>query len=282
MSGDRDAAGEIRARGLAAREDLTALEATARAIFGEGERRPGWLARKIRREAVVPGLSVIVFEVGRPEVVIGYALVGQPVSLPGVARTAGVGVLPGWRGRGVGRLLIAEVRRLAAAAGLAGLEVLADGRSRGFFAGLGLRERAASWTLLAAGLGLHAGPRGRARAWEQAGMSAFSEWLAEAWTGTPEGSRWSLAIGGGAGGVAHVSAEGRAWLVQRLLLPPRASGAAAVVRAAAAVRAYAPRGAPTLLYGCPAGAPATAALLRGGWSRVQEGFVMRAELGDDL
>jgi hypothetical protein len=35
------------------------------------------LARKIGREAVVPGLSVIVFEVGRPEVVIGYALVGS-------------------------------------------------------------------------------------------------------------------------------------------------------------------------------------------------------------
>lgn len=280
MSGERGAGGEIRARGLAAREDLTALEATARAIFGEGERRPGWLARKIGREAVVPGLSVIVFEVGRPEVVIGYALVGQPVSLPGVARTAGVGVLPGWRGRGVGRLLIAEVRRRAATAGLAGLEVLADGRSRGFFAGLGLRERAASWTLSAAGLGLHAGPRGRARAWEQAGMSAFSEWLAEAWTGTPEGSRWSLAIRGAeGGGLAHVSAEGRAWLVQRLLLAAPARGAAAVVAVAEGVREYAPRGTPTLLYGCPAGAPATTALLGRGWSVAQESFVMRQELG---
>jgi hypothetical protein len=177
-----------------------------------------------------------------------------------VARTAGVGVLPGWRGRGVGRLLIAEVRRRAATAGLAGLEVLADGRSRGFFAGLGLRERAASWTLSAAGLGLHAGPRGRARAWEQAGMSAFSEWLAEAWTGTPEGSRWSLAIRGAeGGGLAHVSAEGRAWLVQRLLLAAPARGAAAVVAVAEGVREYAPRG------------DADAAVRVSGWSSSDDG-----------
>jgi len=52
-----------------------------------------------------------------------------------------------------------------------------------------------------------------------------------------------------------------------------------VEAAAAEVRERAPRGWPTLIYGCPAGSRATAALLGRGWVRAQDGFVMRALLG---
>src|SRR5690606_23057275 len=59
--------------------DLAALTRLAEAMFGRGDRPPGWLARKLARERVDPDLSVLAVAPGSPQhapedMLLGYFL----------------------------------------------------------------------------------------------------------------------------------------------------------------------------------------------------------------
>jgi ribosomal protein S18 acetylase RimI-like enzyme len=101
-------------------DDLAALEPVAEAVFGRGDRRSGWFARKLIREGVEPRLSSLAVVAPGPRAdptrVHGYVLIGRAASLAGVARGAGVGVLERVRGRGIGRRLLEHAVARAAAA----------------------------------------------------------------------------------------------------------------------------------------------------------------------
>lgn len=254
--------------------ELLALEPVARGIFGEGDRPAGWFARKLRRERVDPRLTVLACRRDDPARVVGYALLGAPPSLPGVARCAGLGLLPAARGAGLGRRLVDVARRHAAAAGLREVHVLADTISRPFYAALGFADRVDARTLLAHAHGPPAAPLPPPRPWDPPRMRPVAGWLREAWEGTDDPLRTTLALAlrGERHALAHVSREGRAFLVQRLLLADDAAPGDAAL-AADRLRVQLPAGAPVLLYGV-ADPPLVDSLQRRGWSIAQASTVM--------
>ena len=252
------------------------MEPLARRIFGDGDRPAGWFARKLRREAVSPDLSLLACEGDRLDRPLGYLLLGAPPSLPGVARSAGLGLVPAARGLGLGRHLLHAAGRRAADAGLGELHLLADLTSRPFYAAHGLHERAHLRTLHAAGRGPAAPRLPPPAPWDLPGARPLAGWLREAWERTEPELRATLEIhlAPSARLIAHLSREGRALLVQRLLLAGPLDAPVDLPSAAARLLAALPAAAPILLYGC---LPDLAArLLPAGWSCVQEGFVMAA------
>ncbi|MCB9702107.1 MAG: GNAT family N-acetyltransferase [Myxococcales bacterium] len=276
--------------GADALADLASLEPIARAIFGEGDRPAGWFERKLRRERVDPRLSVIAREGAS---IVGYALLGAPPSLPGVARAAGMGVIPTHRGRGLGSALLAAAAERARSAGLRRLHTLAGPERVGFYERFGMLAIARLHTLLAAPPEAPADVAfggalrlGAPLPWALPGATEVAGWLAEAWSETPDPLRASAAIGAAGGDPiawAHLSREGRAWLCQRLLVadgsPLEREGRA--LAAAEALRRSLAADAPLLLYGLPAVSAITDALLQRGWRVVQEGVVMERVLAAD-
>lgn len=291
--------------------EVATLEALVAEIFGAGDRPRGWFERKLAREVVDPALSKIAVDPRGAKV--GFLLASAPASLSGVARLVSLGVLPTRRGHGIGRALIEAAATAATAAGLSSMTALAEADRRGFYADTGFAPEAVLRTLLAPsrsperparrgdGAGPDAPSGSRATApksaaavtepadevmmirrlppsgWTRAGTEAVGGWLAEAWEGTAAALRQTYALGGDDPRAwAHVSREGEALLIHRLLLrsrsaprAPREVATAVFEIAQALARQLAPGG-PLLFYGLPAVSPITALLESAGWTCVQE------------
>ncbi|MCY1006646.1 hypothetical protein OV079_14010 [Nannocystis pusilla] len=248
-----------------------ALTALAEDIFGRGERAPGWFARKLEREDVDRELSVLAVAAGAPEhvpqdMLFGYFLIGQDPS-DRLAHSAGLGVIAARRGGGLGRALVE-----AAAARLAdrftALRVLAEPEREAFYARLGLVATARRVTLLAHGtcpispvrwdreLADHAKQPWSPAPTDREAIEVCA-WRPGAWARTPPTLAATLEPLPGAW--AHVSREGRALLVQRMLVARGVDPLAAV----AALLARTPTSMPLLLYGADPVSSITAALLHG-------------------
>lgn len=267
---------------------LPRLARLAERVFGRGDRAPGWLARKLAREAVDPDLSILAVETGCPgpvsdDMLLGYVLVGREPD-EAFARSAGIGLVPAARGRGLGRAMVVGAAEVLARAGLAALRVLAEPAGEPFYAALGLRLLERRVTLLSEGTSdrtpaelLAASPP---RPWRPAPEAALAEacaWHPGAWARTPTHERATLELPLVEGAAwAHVSREGRALLVHRLLLPAR-SDPRVVLRQ---LRAAIPRGAPLLLYGCDPVSSITAHALAEGFSPAQRFAAMELAILD--
>lgn len=259
--------------------DLDALTRLAEDLFGRGDRPPGWLARKLAREGVDPELSVLAVARGAPEpapedMLLGYFLIGQEPRAP-VAHSAGLGVRPHLRGAGLGAALVREaVARLVRAAPLAPaiLRVLAEPARESFYARLGFAVATRRVTLMARGTAsisladhvraLQAAPPAP---WSPPPMPADAReicgWRAAVWARTPDRATMEPLPGAW----AHVSREGRALLVQRLVVSPGLDPRAVVDALAAGI----PAGTPVLLYGAEAVSSITALLLQHGLAPAQ-------------
>ncbi|MDC0719530.1 GNAT family N-acetyltransferase [Nannocystis bainbridge] len=246
-----------------------ALTRLAEDIFGRGERAPGWFARKLQREAVDPELSVLAVAAGASghvpqDMLLGYFLIGQEPGDP-VAHSAGLGVIAARRGGGLGRALVEEVAARLAARDFSTLRVLAEPASEAFYARLGLVVSARRVTLLAHGTcpishvlwDRELADRSKLP-WSPAPTNSepleVCAWRAGAWARTPPALAATLEPLPGAW--AHVSREGRALLVQRMLVARDVDPAAAV----AALLACTPTGMPLLLYGADPVSSITATL----------------------
>lgn len=240
------------------------------ALLGPPRREPGWFARKLAREAVDPRLSALVLGTGDEPV--GYMLVGAGEADTGVVHGAGLGLLPAWRGRGLGPALVeANCRRLAAA-GISAVRLLADPDHRGFYLRHGFDELAELQTLGAPGAGaadldLTAAAHAR-RPWPLPGIT-HAAWSAGTWERTPSARAATLRLGDHA--AAHVSREGRAVLVHRLAVAADEHLHAALRR----LRGSFSAATPVLLHGCAPVSPVTALCHADGWHLLQRAHVMQ-------
>lgn len=266
--------------GVDALEDPAELEGLALRIFGDGDRPPGWFARKLRREGVDPALSVVALRPGSeprdPNGWLGYVLVGTPPSLHPAARTSGTGVVPWARGRGLASRLLDAAAQRCRDAGLRRLQLLARAELVPFYRERGFASLRATVTALGFGEATHprlvAAPPWRSpRAAERERVA----WLPEAWAGTEAHARHGcVTTEDDAALTAWISREGSAWLVQRLLAPPELS----LLAAADALRRCLPAGAPVLLPLLDADDPPTRALLEAGWAAAQRGALLERTL----
>lgn len=285
------------------------LERLARRVFGDGDRPPGWLARKLAREAVDPHLSAVAVASDAPwrstapltgdadaprqstarlvgdaddlshvpeDMLLGYILIGREAGDP-VAHSAGLGLIPAARGRGHGPALLTGCAADLRAAGCAALRVLAEPARERWYARQGFRVRSRHVTLLAFGTGLSAPVPGAMRPWapDPAAVEVCA-WRPGAWERTPADAAATLDLAGGA--LAHVSREGAAILVHRLTTPPGADPCAAVT----ALLARIDRGVPVLFYGCDAVSSITASLEHLGLTAAQRFAVMDLSIGAEL
>lgn len=254
--------------------DPAALEPLARRIFGDGDRRPGWFARKLDREGVDPRLSQVATVDGRP---YGYVLVGTPFEV--VARTAGVGLDPQWRGRGIGSRLLAAAARAAQQAGFERLRTLAHPDRVDFYARAGFVGCRTNHSLLNFSAGApEPNPTAMppARGWDEIGDCTHEQaaWMQMAWERTPPAERTTLDLDEGA--TVHLSREGDAHLVHRLTT--RHSDDANAVRIVSALLKRLPSPRPVVLYGCNTVSSITSSLMRAGWVSVQTAVVMEKPL----
>ncbi|WAS98430.1 GNAT family N-acetyltransferase [Nannocystis punicea] len=248
-----------------------ALASLAEAVFGRGERAPGWFARKLEREGVDLDLSVLAVAAGATEPVpqdmlFGYFLLGQDPS-DRIAHSAGLGVIAARRGGGLGRALVEAAAVRLAPAGYEALRVLAEPEREAFYARLGLVVTARRLTLLAHGTCPISHVRWDRELADQAKQPwspaptngdplEVCAWRPGAWARTPPALAATLEPMPGVW--AHVSREGRALLVQRMLVARGIEPVAAV----AALLARTPASMPLLLYGVDPVSSITAALLR--------------------
>ena len=253
---------------------LDALQSVAEAVFGRGQRAPGWFGRKLARERVEAGLSAIARERASGRV-CGYALVGRPRSLEGRARGAGVGVAAELRGRGIGRGLLAFVHARAQAGGCTAIEFLAEPPRVSWYVAQGFAVGDEQLTLMTTGLGSgDAIACGVADEHAAMGPRASWSWLPEAWLHTPIDERAFVRIDDPVARL-WLSREGRAWLVSRAEL----DDAAALAPVVDALRHRVAAGAPLLFYPCPADGAASETLLRLGCEIIQRGCVVRRAVG---
>jgi len=244
---------------------------TPAAASSRKRRDSGWFARKLRRECVDIGRSLLVVEgddARDPGSWLGYALLGLPRSYAGLARTAGIGLIPRARGRGLGGLLLRALVRSSRAAGDRGLRVLAEPDRVRFYERHGLSVVDTRCTWRADGMG-HASSidaelafgRTLARQESFAGAPPVTTWFVEAWERTPAHERYVLhsprgvlhAQSGTSPWRALVSRERGGWLVQRL-----EGGATTLDDAVASLhqlRGSLPWGEPVFVYAGPPLAP---------------------------
>lgn len=261
------------------------LQALAEACFAGRPRPPRWFARKLVREAVDRDLSLLAL--GPGDTPVGYTLAGAETNAR-VAHSAGLGVLPAWRRRGIGAALVRALSRRLQDAGLTALRVLAEPPLRGFYERLGFRPRALRHTLWAPGTGaadldLRALPR---LAWALPGR-AVTGWRAGTWSRTPDEDAATLRLAD-ADAWAHLSREGAAVLIQRLCVaddpddPDALDGLAArrIHAALAELRAYFHSDTAVLLYGCDTVSCVTVSLIQAKWRVAQTACEMQRDLGD--
>lgn len=214
---------------------LEVFDASATPNVGARKLRDrGWFLRKLRRECVDLGRSLLVIDgddLRDPGAWMGYALVGLPRSLDGLARTAGIGLVPRARGRGLGSLLVRALLRASRDAGDRGLRVLAEPDRVRFYVrqGLGVVDARCTWRATGMGHGTAldadlSGGRSLANHAPFVGGPPVASWFVEAWERTPANDRYVLrnapnaihAQSGSGPWRALVSRERGGWLVQRL------------------------------------------------------------------
>jgi len=260
---------------------LPALQPLAEAVFGAEGRAPGWFVRKLAREAVDPRRSFLAFGTG--DAPIGYLLIGDDPD-EHIAHSAALGVLLAERGRGVGSALV-ERAVTALHGAVPVLQFLSEPPLRGFYERLGFVTGRASHTLQSAATGrrsldLREHPP---TAWALPGQ-AIAGWRAGTWSRTPSEQAATLSLLGGAAS-AHLSREGRAFLVQRLCVAdgPSTTIVARTHAALDELRGCFVRGTAILLYGCEAVSCVTASLLHGDtWRVVQTALEMRRAIGEGV
>jgi GNAT superfamily N-acetyltransferase len=264
---------------------LARLEPLAEAIFGRGERVPGWFARKLVRECVDPAASALLLA---GDEVVGMALVGRPPSLGELARGAGVGVHPEFRGRRGGARLLAHASALASAHGARALELWTEPARVEWYRRQGFAPTCAWWTLLAHASGSArrgTSEEGRNESLPPTSAATLWSWTREAWLRTPSEQRSTLAAAHDQVELqAWLSREGRAQLIQRLDVRTASGEPGHVLDtdqrliALARVRDMLPRGTPLLAFPCPAQREWTSAALTRGWSIAQRSWLVRREL----
>ncbi len=266
-------------------DELGALEGPFVQVFGAGDRPSGWFLRKLRREVVDPELSTIA--VDPPDRRIGFILASAPASLGDVARLVSLGVVADARRQGIGRALVEAAAELAAERGLRRMTALAEADRVGFYEDAGFHAEETLRTLLAPSAPSPTATSTGARPpvpveplppapWARPATRAVGGWLREAWERTAEERRQTYAVGAPTRAWAHVSREGDALLIHRLLLrtkaapePPEPPPGEICELASALSAALSPR-APLLFYGLPSVSPITALLQRAGWTCAQE------------
>ncbi len=270
---------------------LAALEPVAEAIFGRGDRRRDWLARKLHRECVEPQLSRVAVAQGDGDPSTrarGYVLVGRPPSLGGLARTAGTGVIPGAQGQGLGTALLAAAAAAAAAAGCAALELWGTPAREPYYCARGFEVLARVVTLRAQGCG-------DAATWRDAiadepegdGMVALPHgYLDEAWQRTDDAHRGVLVVDHPRAWI-RITREGVAYALHRVVVVQPTDAAAVLQR----VRERLPAGAPILALALrdaalPSAAAdpvssVTASLRSHGWRDAQRATILRRPLTAD-
>jgi len=266
---------------IASADKLAALEPIFTEAFGRRARPLGWFRRKLSREVVDPKLSLVACD---PEgAVLGFILVGAPRSQAGVARIVSTGVLPRSRNAGLGRRLLEAAAQTAAQAGLERLVALAEPDRIGHYAGADFSPREMLTTLLASAprpeptarpdrSQVHTGRRSEPGPWDMDGAQSVGGWLAEAWERTPRDACTTIVFGGAKPRAwAHVSTEGEARLIHRLLLasPPAAGLVDETCRIAEALRSSLTPHGPLFFYGLPSVSPITDALREAGWMNAQ-------------
>jgi GNAT superfamily N-acetyltransferase len=126
ISVEESAPAGVRVREVYERVDLERIAEMERTIWEEDH---GWLADNLmhEREADPDGLTIVVAEAGDTVVCAGWVRFPSGTEF---ATLWGGGTLPGWRGRGIYRALVAHRARLAARRGRRYLEVDASSDSR--------------------------------------------------------------------------------------------------------------------------------------------------------
>lgn len=246
---------------------LDALAPVAEAIFGRGQRVPGWFARKLAREGVEPGLSTLVC---RGEVPVGYALLGRAPSRGPIARGAGLGLTEALRGRGWGRRLLTRTLERAAIGGCASVEFLAADERLTWYRRAGFEPVRAALTLAANGTSPDLDLAGAALDPRTAlGPAPLWSWFPEAWQRSLAGRRLLVELDAGAR--VWLLREGRAWLAVRAELGPKADPLAALTE----LRARLDRSTPLLLYPCPAADAWVHELIAAGFTPLQRATLVR-------
>jgi hypothetical protein len=259
------------------------LQPLAESIFGAGDRRPDWLARKLFRECVDVDLSRLAIAGDDPDDAsawLGYVLVGTPPSLRPAARTAGTGVVAYARGAGLGRALVeSALAGVAARDDLDSLEILAEQGRETFYSRLGFVPVQSLATLLAFGRGEVALQLPPAAPWDDGTPATdVQAFLAEAWSRTPASERGTFELATPHGRVTlHVCREGVALAIHRTRVdaPLECVNTAASAAYDAFLDAI-PDGTPALLVGIDRVSSVTRSLDASGWIVVQRATLVRA------
>jgi GNAT superfamily N-acetyltransferase len=279
--------------------DLTRLEPLARAIFGEGDRAPGWFERKLHRECVDAELSRLAVSGGQlhdPDAWVGYALVGTPASIHPAVRTAGIGVVPDRRSTGIGARLLEAIADACASAGYRSVRTPVEPARRAFYRRQGFAPRRGLCTVLSHGRGPEvpapagpdrstAAPQDPAQPWdpwraETGELVELFGWIPEAWARTPGSQCRTLMADSDSGDVAvHFSREGLAWVGHRLVVRDHAPiDMDSIADAVDALLDRFGAGVPVLLTALDPVSSITSALLHRGWSIVQRADLMERPL----
>jgi ribosomal protein S18 acetylase RimI-like enzyme len=249
--------------------DLAELHRLFSSVF-PGPRAPGWLPRKLVRECVDADLSVIARDGDRGPG-LGFVLVGRPPRLAPTYRTAGVGVAPTARRRGLGRALLRAAQAASRAAGADALQALATAGSLAFYEAAGFRRRRSHATLTHVGTGTTAAHES-GEPWPATDVELACAWLGDVWQRTPERERWCWSWHAGIW-TAWGTREATGWVVHGLRAPPIHLAAAL-----GAVRAATPAGARIHVAGVDLASPTATAAAGHGWRCAQDAWLVEKTL----
>ena len=266
-------------------DNLHDLEGIAEQIFGSSNRPKGWFHRKLQREGVDSQLSVIARQGAR---ICGYILLGRDEHLSSIAYGAGMGVVPQMRGCGLGRRLVEQAQQQVTDAGLCSIELVTTNEVDSFYHHLGFRESTQQTTLMGIARGMQIcddavefysacpwDPQTEDKCYEQ-----ICGWHPHIWNRTSINGKFTIRIALNQHEVAwiHLSREGSAFLIQRLLIPQYdvdLSRVQTIQFIADRLLAALPQDRPCLLYGCPRNNRETRIFLEHGWQCAQNFSIMR-------